>query len=80
MSASFLGVRGPFVKRKSVRFRKGEDGASGLLHIHPLLGLGGFEHCVTDILGAERVSEIWVAFFGAWLVERFEKLREGVGE
>ena len=55
-------------------------GASRFLHVHPLLGAGGFQHCITDKLSAEGVAEIRVTFFRAWIIKGFEKLGECLGQ
>lgn len=53
---------------------------SGPFHINPLLGLRGLKNGIADILSAERMAEVWVAFLGRGVIERFEELRERVGE
>ena len=53
---------------------------SRALHIDPLLGLGGFQDGIADVLGAEGVAEVGVALFGGGVVEGLEELGELVRE
>lgn len=44
------------------------------------MGASGFEHRTADILSAEGVAEVGLAFLGVWVVEGFKKLGELVNE
>ncbi len=52
----------------------------GVFHVDPLLGFGGLEDGVADVLRVEGVFEVGVGFFGARIVEAFEKFERAMDE
>jgi hypothetical protein len=58
----------------------GHDAFLCFLHIYPLFGPGGFQDGIANVLRAERMPEIGIAFGRGWIIERFKKLGELVDE